>query len=154
MAIQVWSKRGNLQPWWVFFPLPDLPKKIATMWCAMMRLQNYHPYNPYMDPMGKFISVIGSLTTLDIITWIRMATMLGNSCKHILPGPKWWFDGDSPWYKVKNHLKHIQNYNLKCNPQEILKQFNAWWFNPIEHISQIGSFRQIGMNIKHLWVAT
>ena len=24
--------------------------------------------------------------------------------------PKWWFDGDLPWYRVKNHLKQIQDY--------------------------------------------
>ena len=22
--------------------------------------------------------------------------------------PKWWFDGDLPWYKVKSHLKQTQ----------------------------------------------
>ena len=48
-----------------------------------------------------------------------MATMLGTNCKHILPRPKWWFDGDLPWYKVTNHLKQVQDHNLKYNPQEI-----------------------------------
>ena len=28
--------------------------------------------------------------------------------------PKWWFNGDLPWYKVKNHLKQIQEkFSLK-----------------------------------------
>ncbi len=22
--------------------------------------------------------------------------------------PKWWFDGDLPWLKIKNHLQQIQ----------------------------------------------
>ena len=35
--------------------------------------------------------------------------MPGNSKKNIIY-PKWWFDGDLPWYKVKHHLKQIQVY--------------------------------------------
>ena len=26
--------------------------------------------------------------------------------------PKWLFNGDLPWYKVKNHLKIIQEYEF------------------------------------------
>ena len=30
----------------------------------------------------------------------------------IKPIPKWWFNGDSPWLKVKKHLKHIQFHKM------------------------------------------
>ena len=37
---------------------------------------------------------------LDLLVWC-----LEKVKKH---SPKWWFDGDLPWYEVKNHLNKIQ----------------------------------------------
>ena len=37
-----------------------------------------------------------------MLTWICLATMLGRSNKTY--SPKWCFNGDLPWYKVKSHL--------------------------------------------------
>ncbi len=39
--------------------------------------------------------------------FLDLHKMRGTSIKAYFS--KWWFDGDLPWYKVKNHLKQIQN---------------------------------------------
>ncbi len=43
---------------------------------------------------------------------------------------KWWFNGDLPWYKVKNHLKQIQEYGAKTK--------NVGWNLPRPHSKNPG----------------
>ena len=47
--------------------------------------------------------------------YLDLHKMLGTSKTY---SPKWWFDGDFPWHKVKHHLK--TNPRI-CKPQKSLK---------------------------------
>ena len=43
--------------------------------------------------------------------------MLGQTKKY---SPKWWFDGDLPWYKVKSHLQQTQAHgSIETKPFQI-----------------------------------
>ena len=63
--------------------------------------------------------------------------MLGKSETYF---PKWWSNGDLPWYKVKNNLKQIQEYHtayihhtkgICCHllPTQLLPSFPNSWQN-------------------------
>ena len=61
--------------------------------------------------------------------YLDLLEMLGKSKKY---HPKWWFNGDLPWYKITHHLKQ----KVRLLQREDSKMLYAW--NPI--VQSLGYF--------------
>ena len=76
-----------MKKWHPSFALFQVGPKRQTAWLK-----------PDKSPQQAVTSVFGNL-------YLDLLQMLGKSSKTC--SPKWWFNGDLLWYKVKHHLKQI-----------------------------------------------